>query len=73
MTATPGMVLGLALDVLQGRDVLTAIRTAAGDDQLADAAIRALADIRHWQDHTGEYNIRATLPHAAAWAEREGR
>lgn len=86
MTATPGMVLGRALDVLQGRDVLTAIRQAAGDEQLADAAIRALADycgysqldraaerIRHWQDTTGEHNIRATLPHAADWAEREGR
>lgn len=83
MAATASSVLRLALAQLQGSDVVTAIRDAAGDEQMADAASRALAEycgyaqldraaehIRRWQQVTGEHNIRRILGRAADHAGR---
>jgi hypothetical protein len=84
--ATPADVLRRALELLDGRDVVAAIRAAAaGDEQLADAAFRALAEfigygladpagaVALWQDYMPEHEIRRILPRAADHAEREGR
>jgi hypothetical protein len=83
--AAPSAVLRHALVELQGRDVLTAIRAAAGDEQLATAALRELGEyigygqldpadaVARWQDLMAEHEIRSILGRAADHAEREGR